>query len=50
MMAHNCVPNVTHFGVGGRGVLEIRAAVNIPAGSPLFFSYAYTLQASTSRP
>lgn len=47
MMAHDCIPNTTHFQNGIDGILEVRAAVDIPSGQALTICYAYSLEVLT---
>ncbi|CAL8135441.1 unnamed protein product [Orchesella dallaii] len=49
MMAHDCIPNTTHFQNGLDGILEVRAAIDIPAGSPLAICYAFSLEGTSQR-
>jgi hypothetical protein len=44
MCAHDCIPNTTRFENPVTGVLEIRAAVDIPAGEALSVCYAFSLE------
>ncbi|ODM90870.1 Protein msta, isoform A [Orchesella cincta] len=49
MMAHDCVPNTTHFQNGIDGILDVRAAIDIPAGTPLSICYAFSLEGTSQR-
>jgi len=44
MCAHDCIPNTTRYENPVTGVLEIRAAVDIPAGQSLTVCYAFSLE------
>jgi len=43
MMAHSCIPNVSHI-VDEQYRVTIMAAVSIPKGHVLYVSYTHTLQ------
>ncbi|XP_021965910.1 SET domain-containing protein SmydA-8 [Folsomia candida] len=49
MMAHSCLPNTTRFENPYSGILELRAAVDIPPGEPLTICYAFSLEATAQR-
>jgi len=46
MMAHDCIPNTTHFENSVDGVLDIRAAIDMPPGTSLAICYAFSLEVS----
>ncbi|CAG7786915.1 unnamed protein product [Allacma fusca] len=35
MMAHECIPNATHFEDSKEGIIQIRSTVDIPPGTPI---------------
>ena len=41
MIAHDCIPNTTHFEDSVKGVIYLRAATDIPSGTPITICYAY---------
>ena len=49
LIAHECVPNATHFENNDEGVMEVRAVVDMPAGTAITLCYDCALKVCATK-